>query len=91
MDELSELWDMSKAINQYQLNQSNLMDSFIRLIAIKAIDEKSEYTGAHCKRVPDLFFMIIEANKSEDGIFKDFKIENEDQLRELSISAWLHD
>ena len=92
LDELSEsLLDMSKAINQYQLNQSNLMDSFIRLIAT-AIDEKSEYTGAHCKRVPDLSLMIIEeANKSEDGIFKDFKIENEDQLRELSISAWLHD
>ena len=87
----SSLLDMSQSIKTYEKNQEKLMDSFIKLIAT-AIDEKSKYTGGHCERVPELSLMLMkEANKSQDGIFKDFKIENNDQLREVSISAWLHD
>lgn len=92
LNELSgSLLDMSQAIKTHEKNQEKLMDSFIKLIAT-AIDEKSKYTGGHCERVPELSLMLMkEANKSKDGIFKDFKIENDDQLREVSISAWLHD
>ncbi len=35
----------------------NLLESFIRLIAT-SIDEKSPYTGGHCKRVPELTMML---------------------------------
>lgn len=92
LNELSgSLLDMSKAIKTHEKNQEKLMDSFIKLIAT-AIDEKSKYTGGHCERVPELSLMLMkEANKAKDGIFKDFKIQNDDQLREVSISAWLHD
>ncbi|QKJ21668.1 HD domain-containing phosphohydrolase [Poseidonibacter lekithochrous] len=90
-DVSDSLWKMSVSIKAYEENQKELMDSFIKLIAT-AIDEKSKYTGGHCNRVPKLALMIIdEANKCEDGIFKDFKINSEDEYREISISAWLHD
>jgi HD-GYP domain-containing protein (c-di-GMP phosphodiesterase class II) len=49
-----------------------LFDSLIELIA-KAIDEKSPYTGDHCRRVPDLTMMLAEAVRNKkDGVFKDF-------------------
>ncbi len=90
-DVSDSLWKMSVSIKTYEENQKELMDSFIKLIAT-AIDEKSKYTGGHCNRVPELALMIIEeANKCDEGIFKDFKIKSEDEFREISISAWLHD
>lgn len=91
-DELSHsMIDMASSIQKYEADQKKLMDSFIKLIAT-AIDGKSKYTGGHCERVPELSLMLIkEASSSEDGIFKEFKIENSDQLREVSVSAWLHD
>jgi hypothetical protein len=67
------------------------MDSFIKLIA-SAIDAKSKYTGAHCARVPKLTMLIAnKAHQSNEGIFKDFIFKDEDEKRELSIAAWLHD
>ncbi len=92
VNELSEsLFDMSKSIKDYQLSQRELMDSFIKLIAT-AIDDKSKYTGGHCNRVPKLVMMIIEeANISKEGVFKEFNIKNKEELREINISAWLHD
>ena len=92
IDELSEsLLDLSESVEKYQTNQKDLMDSFIKLIAV-AIDEKSEYTGAHCKRVPELVSMIVdEINSSKDKAFEDFEIKDEEELREITVSAWLHD
>lgn len=92
IDELSlSLQDMAQSIQKFQENQKRLMDSFIQLIAT-AIDEKSKYTGGHCSRVPELSLKIMEAaSEAQDGEFKEFTIENEEQKRELSISAWLHD
>jgi HD-GYP domain-containing protein (c-di-GMP phosphodiesterase class II) len=95
---IKELYDFSKSfvsmassIKEYEESQIKLMDSFIELIA-GAIDAKSEYTGGHCKRVPILTLMIAkEASKSGQGIFKEFKFANKDEIRELSVAAWLHD
>lgn len=71
--------------------QENLMDAMIQLIA-GAIDAKSPYTGGHCERVPKLAIMMAkEACKCTDGIFTDFAFQNEDEWREFSIAAWLHD
>jgi len=78
-------------VQHLEEEQKKLMDSFIELIA-GAIDAKSLYTGKHCKRVPEISVMLAKAaSTSEVGIFKDFKMDCEDELRELSISAWLHD
>jgi HD-GYP domain-containing protein (c-di-GMP phosphodiesterase class II) len=67
-----------------------LFDSLVGLIST-AIDEKSSYTGGHCKRVTELTDMIAKAacNK-KDGIFRDFSLSDQD-LYELRIAATLHD
>ncbi len=67
-----------------------LFESFISLIA-NAIDEKSPYTGGHCRRVPDLTMMLAEAAcNSTHGILKDFTMSAE-ELYELKIAGLLHD
>lgn len=68
----------------------NLFKSFIQLIA-SAIDEKSPYTGSHCRRIPVLTMMLAEAVSSEqEGPFADFKLSDADR-HELETAAWLHD
>ena len=89
--EYDELQKRLEEVQKLQLAQKELMDSFIKLIA-GAIDAKSRYTGGHCKRVPELSMMLARAaSESEEGIFKDFNIQTEDELRELDIASWLHD
>lgn len=67
-----------------------LFESFIELIA-KAIDEKSPYTGGHCRRVPELAMMIAEsANSQQQGAFRSFRLSDK-EMYELRIAAWLHD
>lgn len=67
-----------------------LLESLIQLVAT-AIDEKSPYTGSHCKRVPVLTMMLADAaNRASEGAFKDFSMNEEDRY-ELEIAAWLHD
>jgi HD-GYP domain-containing protein (c-di-GMP phosphodiesterase class II) len=89
--EYDELQERLKEVEALQEAQKNLLDAFIKLIA-SAIDAKSKYTGGHCERVPELSLMLAEvASQSDEGIFEEFKIQNEDQRRELSIAAWLHD
>jgi HD-GYP domain-containing protein (c-di-GMP phosphodiesterase class II) len=70
--------------------QRELFESFIQMIA-GAIDEKSPYTGGHCKRVPELTMMIAEAcHNQSDGPLKDFHMTEKDRY-ELKIAGWLHD
>jgi len=67
-----------------------LFESFIELLA-GSIDEKSPYTGGHCRRVPELTIMLTEAiHATQDGPLKDFSM-TEDDRYELKIAAWLHD
>jgi HD-GYP domain-containing protein (c-di-GMP phosphodiesterase class II) len=70
--------------------QKDLLDAFIRLIS-DAIDQKSPYTGGHCKRVPYITELLAKAAiKQEKGPFFGFDL-NEDQMYELKTAAWLHD
>lgn len=70
--------------------QRELFESFIQMIA-GAIDEKSPYTGGHCKRVPELTMMIAEAcHNQNDGPLKEFNMTQKDRY-ELEIAGWLHD
>ena len=68
----------------------NLLETFIQVIA-DAIDEKSPYTGGHCRRVPELAMLFAEALNAEDkGPLAKCKL-NEQDLYELKIAALLHD
>ena len=69
----------------------DIFDSMIQVIAA-AIDSKSHYTGGHCTRVPLLVEMLAKAlHDSEEEPFKNFRLESEDEWRELHIAAWMHD
>lgn len=70
--------------------QKKLFDSFIQLIA-GAIDEKSPYTGGHCRRVPVITSMLADAACNIGiGPLKDFSM-TQDEKYELEVAAWLHD
>lgn len=67
------------------------MDAFVKLVA-QAIDDKSAYTGAHCRRVPKLAILLAEkAQKSDRPPFDRFAFADEHEWREFRIAAWLHD
>lgn len=68
----------------------DLLESFIKTVAM-AIDEKSPYTGGHVRRVSELTMTIAEKiNESTEGPYAAIRFD-EDKLKELHISAWLHD
>lgn len=70
--------------------QKQLFESFIQLIAA-AIDEKSPYTGGHCRRVPELTMMLADAAAATDeGPLAGFSMSDDDRY-ELRIAGWLHD
>jgi len=67
-----------------------LFESFIRMIA-SAIDDKSPYTGGHCRRIPVLTMMLADAvHAAGEGPLRDFRITEQDRY-ELETAAWLHD
>ena len=92
LHELSgSLVSMSLSIQEYQKAQEKLLDAIIKVLA-DAIDSKSAYTGGHCRRVPEIAQMLTKvAHDKEDGVFKEFSFESEDEWREFHIGAWLHD
>ena len=80
------------ALTNRQLIDSmeELFQAFTQLIA-KAIDEKSPYTGGHCRRVPQLTMMIAEAvHRHDEGPMADFKMTDADR-HELNLAGWIHD
>ncbi|WCP68398.1 transporter substrate-binding domain-containing protein [Vibrio tubiashii] len=92
VSELSEsIASMGAALKQHEKQQEDFVESFIKLIA-QAIDDKSPYTAGHCNRVPELGMMLAKAaEECQEGKFKQFKFENDDERREFRIAAWLHD
>ncbi len=67
-----------------------LFESLIELINT-AIDDKSPYTGGHCKRVPTLTMMLAEAaNTASEGPLARFRMTDKDRY-ELKIAGLLHD
>jgi hypothetical protein len=79
------------------ITKNRLIDSFRALfeglveLTVKAIDEKSPYTGEHCRKVPILTEMITEAAcATQKGAFKDFDLSPAERY-ELEIAALLHD
>jgi HD-GYP domain-containing protein (c-di-GMP phosphodiesterase class II) len=67
-----------------------LFESLIELINT-AIDDKSPYTGGHCKRVPTLTMMLAEAaHNASAGPLGEFRMTEKDRY-ELKIAGLLHD
>ncbi len=67
-----------------------LFEGLIQLI-VKAIDQKSPYTGEHCRRVPILTELIADAAcDAQEGPLKDFSLSDTERY-ELRIAALLHD
>ena len=67
-----------------------LFEAFIELMA-EAIDQKSPYTGGHCRRVPELTMMLAQAAiNAKTGPLESFTL-NEKEFYELKIAGWLHD
>lgn len=82
----------SVALTNRQLidNMEELFQAFTKLIA-KAIDEKSPYTGGHCRRVPELTMMIAEAvHRHQQGPMASFTMTDADR-HELNLAGWIHD
>ena len=68
----------------------NLFEAFIKMIA-NAIDDKSPYTGGHCRRIPVLTMQLAEAvHKVDSGPLQGFHLDNDGRY-ELETAAWLHD
>ncbi len=76
--------------NNLMAEMKGLFESFIHLLA-NAIDDKSPYTGGHCRRVPILTMLLADAaHHATEGPLSDFVMT--DQIRyELEVAAWLHD
>lgn len=71
-------------------NLNGMLEAFIWAIA-EAIDDKSPYTGGHCRRVPIIANQLAEAvNQTVDGPLAHTRFSAE-ELYELNIAALLHD
>lgn len=82
---------MREALARLVASQNQLLDTLVRTLG-DAIDAKSEYTGKHCARVPELAIMLArEAHDANSGALADFAFQTEDQWREFRTGAWLHD
>jgi len=94
-DELSTMSLASQAAvaitnTQLVLDLQNLLESVVKSIAV-AVDEKSPYTGGHVRRVAALAMLVAKAiSETSSGRYKDITYDN-DQLREIYMSAWMHD
>jgi len=80
-----------RLINQRLIQtQREMLEKFIEVIA-KAIDDKSPYTGGHCRRVPELTLMLADAvAKTQIGPLSDFSMSDEERYS-LKVASWLHD
>ncbi len=67
-----------------------LFDAMIEILAV-AVDEKSPYTGDHCRRVPKIAMMLFdEVNEARDGRFAAVRFD-EAQTYEMQVASLLHD
>lgn len=72
------------------VDMQSLFQTFSKLIA-ESIDQKSPYTGGHCRRVPEITMFLAQAvNRTSVGPLAEFSL-SDAQMYELSIAAWLHD
>lgn len=69
----------------------DVFDALVQVIAA-SIDAKSAYTGGHCIRVPVITELLAKAaHQVSTGPLADFRLETNEQWRQLWIASWLHD
>ena len=90
--ELSKsLVSMAQSIQNYQKEQKKLLNSIVELIA-KAVDAKSSYTAGHCRRVPEIANLLLDAtSRSNNPKLKTFCMQEKTQKESFNMAAWLHD
>ncbi|ATC93678.1 HD family phosphohydrolase [Pseudoalteromonas tunicata] len=77
--------------NKQLINEMEVLFESLAKVIARAIDEKSPYTGGHCRRVPELTMMLAEAvNKAQYGPLADFEL-TEPEKNALNVAGWLHD
>lgn len=77
--------------NRQLINDMHQLFEAVTKLMAKAIDEKSPYTGGHCKRVPAITMLLAKACADIDhGPLADFNMTDAD-VYELSVAAWMHD
>lgn len=77
--------------NRQLINDLQQLFEAVTQLMAKAIDEKSPYTGGHCKRVPAITMLLAEACvNTTAGPLADFQMSDAD-VYELSVAAWMHD
>ena len=70
--------------------QRELFRALLRILA-GAIDAKSPYTGGHCRRVPELTYMLARAADAvQEGTLAGFRLQG-DEWYELEVAGGLHD
>ncbi len=79
------------SINNQKLisDLENLLENFLHTINM-ALDEKSPYTSGHIGRMVDLSVMLAESINSDNNYYAS-KHYNSDEIREIRISALMHD
>ncbi|CAH0533815.1 hypothetical protein VST7929_01690 [Vibrio stylophorae] len=83
--------EMAQKLKLQAQERENFVEAFIKIIA-QAIDDKSPYTGGHCRRVPELGMILADiVEQCDEGKFASFHFANEQERREFRIAAWLHD
>lgn len=104
----SSIKEIHSLIQAFVLMKSTIRDYTARLIKAKeeiealftaitellagAIDAKSPYTGGHCKRVPVVAEMLVNAaHKSQKSPFANFTMGTEEKRLEFKVAAMLHD
>lgn len=70
--------------------QRRLMEAIIEVLA-NAIDDKSAYTGGHCRRVPELTEALVRAVYEDPQHGHSPSEMSDEAWYELKIAAWLHD
>lgn len=79
--------EMSQSIEDYQIQQKEMTELFIKQIA-QAIDDKSPYTFGHANCAPELGLMLAKASLHSN--LPAFETANEEMLSEFSSHAWSH-
>lgn len=67
-----------------------LFDTLTHVMA-EIIDKKSEHTGNHCRRIPEITMLLAEAaHNHNEGPIQDFRMKDSDRY-EIEVASWLHD
>ena len=89
VEAMASIMGMAVENNLLLQGTEQLLNAVVEMISA-TIDERSKVTGGHCFRVTVLTMMLAQAMVDDDGIFRDFQLD-EKQMHELKTAALMHD